>query len=86
MYNIFGKHFYYLVKILGKVGQTMTTPPPPPMLMSLRRPCVADGVGAPNYRGPLTIVSVTPLNNVLTLLQFECLSTLLNSQVHKSLT
>ena len=28
--NIFGKHFYYLVKILGKVGQYMTTPPPPP--------------------------------------------------------
>jgi hypothetical protein len=24
--NIFGKHFYYLVKILGKVGQNMTTP------------------------------------------------------------
>jgi hypothetical protein len=28
--NIFGKHFYYLVKILGKVGENMTTPPPPP--------------------------------------------------------
>jgi hypothetical protein len=28
----------YLVKILGKVGQNMTTPPPPPMLMSSRRP------------------------------------------------
>jgi hypothetical protein len=35
--HIFGKHFYYLVKILGKVGQNMM--PPPPMLMSSRRPC-----------------------------------------------
>jgi hypothetical protein len=26
--NILGKHFYDLVKILGKVGQNMTTPPP----------------------------------------------------------
>jgi hypothetical protein len=28
--NISGKIFYDLVKILGKVGQNMTTPPPPP--------------------------------------------------------
>jgi hypothetical protein len=27
--NIFEKHFYDLVKTLGKVGQNMTTPPPP---------------------------------------------------------
>jgi hypothetical protein len=26
--NIFGKNLYYLVKILGNVGQNMTTPPP----------------------------------------------------------
>ena len=28
--NISVKNFYDLVKILGKVGQNMTTPPPPP--------------------------------------------------------
>ena len=28
--NIFGKNLHDLVKILGNVGQTMTTPPPPP--------------------------------------------------------
>jgi hypothetical protein len=37
--NIFGKNLYDLVKILGNVGQNMTTPPPPPMLMASRRPC-----------------------------------------------
>jgi hypothetical protein len=39
--NIFRKNFYDLVKILGNVGQNMTTrpPPPPPMLMASRRPC-----------------------------------------------
>jgi hypothetical protein len=41
--NIFGKHLYYLVKILGKVGQNMTTPPPP-MLMSSRRPCPRENI------------------------------------------
>jgi hypothetical protein len=33
------KFVLYLVKILGNVGQNMTTPPPPPMLMTSRRPC-----------------------------------------------
>jgi hypothetical protein len=39
-----GQHFRDLVKILGNVGQNMTTPPPPPppppppMLMASRRP------------------------------------------------
>ena len=28
--NIFGKNSYGLVKILGNVGQNVTTPPPPP--------------------------------------------------------
>jgi hypothetical protein len=28
--NIFRKNFYDLVKIIGNVGQNMTTPPPPP--------------------------------------------------------
>jgi hypothetical protein len=37
--NIFRKNFYDLVKIIGNVGQNMTTPPPPPpMLMASRRP------------------------------------------------
>ena len=38
---IFGKNLHDLVKILGNVGQTMTTPPPPPppMLVASRRPC-----------------------------------------------
>ena len=40
--NIVGKNLHNLVKILGNIGQSMTTPlpPPPPMLMASRRPCV----------------------------------------------
>ena len=34
--NISRKNFYDLVKILGKVGQNMTTPPPPPQCWWLR--------------------------------------------------
>jgi hypothetical protein len=52
--NMFRENVYDLVKILGNVGQNITTPPPPPppppprppppppppMLMASRRPCL----------------------------------------------